>query len=61
MPRHSLGAKASSGASSVICCKISEAEEQAAKAAVQEGESLSELMRLALAREVRRRAERRSI
>jgi len=55
MPRHSLGAKAPSGASRVIRCKISEAEELAAKAAVRESESLSELMRLALAREVRRR------
>jgi hypothetical protein len=55
MPRHSLGAKAPSGESRVIRCKISEAEEQAAKAAVQEGETLSELMRLALAREVKRR------
>ena len=55
MPRHSLGAKSPSGASRVIRCKISESEELAAKAAVRERESLSELMRLALAREVRRR------
>jgi hypothetical protein len=55
MPRHSLGAKAPSGESRVIRCKISEAEEQAAKAAVREGETLSELMRLALKKEVRRR------
>jgi hypothetical protein len=39
----------------VIRCKISEAEEQAAKAAVKEGETLSELMRLALAKEVKSR------
>jgi hypothetical protein len=55
MPRHSLGAKAPSGESRVIRCKISEAEEQAAKAAVKEGETLSELMRLALAKEVKSR------
>jgi len=55
MPRHSLGASSPSGASRVIRCKISEAEEAAAKAAVKKGESLSELMRLSLAREVRRR------
>jgi hypothetical protein len=55
MPRPSLGAKAPSGESRVIRCKISAAEEQAAKAAVKEGESLSELMRLALAKEVKRR------
>jgi hypothetical protein len=55
MPRPSLGAKAPSGESRVIRCKISEAEEQAAKAAVKEGETLSELMRLALAKEVAKR------
>ena len=55
MPLHSLGAKAPSGESRVIRCKISEAEEQATKAAVKEGETLSDLMRLALAKEVRRR------
>lgn len=55
MPRPSLGEKSPSGESRVIRCKISEAEEQAAKAAVKEGETLSELMRLALAKEVKRR------
>lgn len=55
MPRHSLGAKSSSGESRVIRCKISEAEEQAAKAAVKEGETLSELIRLSLSKEVDRR------
>lgn len=55
MARPSLGAKAPSGDSRVIRCKISEAEEQAAKAAVKEGETLSELIRLALAKEVNRR------
>jgi hypothetical protein len=59
MPRHSLGAKAPIGESRVIRCKISEAEEQAAKAAVKEGETLSELMRLALAKEVKRRERSR--
>jgi len=55
MPRHSLGASSPNGASRVIRCKISEAEEAAAKAAVMEGESLSKLIRIALAREVLRR------
>jgi hypothetical protein len=59
MPRPSLGANVPSGESRVIRCKISEAEEQAAKAAVKKGETLSELMRLALAKEVKRRERSR--
>jgi hypothetical protein len=59
MPRPSLGAKSPIGESRVIRCKISEAEEQAAKAAVKKGETLSELMRLALAKEVKRRERSR--
>lgn len=57
MARHSLGEKESRGDSRVIKCRISEADEQAARAVVRDGESLSELIRLALAKEVARRSK----
>ena len=58
MARHSLGACSSSGPSQVIRCRISLSEEQAARAAVEQGETLSTLMRIALAREVESRRQK---
>lgn len=59
MPRPTLGEKTSRGESRVWKLRVSEAEDAAARDAVAEGETLSDLIRLAVSKEVARRKKRR--
>lgn len=59
MPRPTLGEKTSRGESRVWKLRVSEAEDAAAREAVQEDETLSDLIRLAVSKEVTKRKKRR--
>jgi len=59
MPRPTLGAKTSRGESRVWKLRVSEAEDAAARDAVAEDETLSDLIRLAVSKEVAKRKKRR--
>jgi hypothetical protein len=59
MPRPTLGEKTSRGESRVWKLRVSEAEDKAARESVAEGETLSDLIRLAVSKEVDRRKKRR--
>lgn len=59
MPRPTLGEKTSRGESRVWKLRVSEAEDKAAREAVAEGETLSDLIRLAVSKEVDKRKKRR--
>lgn len=59
MPRPTLGEKTSRGESRVWKARVSEAEDAAAREAVAEQETLSDLIRLAVAKEVAKREKSR--
>lgn len=58
MPRPTLGEKTSRGESRVWKLRVSEEEDKAAREAVAESETLSDLIRLAVAKEVDKRKKR---
>jgi hypothetical protein len=59
VPRPTLGEKTSRGESRVWKLRVSEAEDVAARDAVEESETLSNLIRLAVSKEVAKRKKRR--
>lgn len=59
MPRPTLGEKTSRGESRVWKLRVSEVEDAAARDAVAEDETLSDLIRLAVSKEVAKRKKRR--
>jgi hypothetical protein len=59
MPRPTLGEKTSRGESRVWKLRVSEVEDAAAREAVEESETLSDLIRLAVSKEVAKRKKRR--
>jgi hypothetical protein len=59
MPRPTLGEKTSRGESRVWKLRVSEAEDAAARDAVAENETLSDLIRLAVSKEVAKRKKSR--
>ena len=59
MPRPTLGGKTSRGESRVWKLRVSEVEDAAARDAVAEDETLSDLIRLAVSKEVAKRKKRR--
>lgn len=59
MPRPTLGEKTSRGESRVWKLRVSEVEDAAAREAVAEDETLSDLIRLAVSKEVAKRKKRR--
>lgn len=59
MPRPTLGEKISRGESRVWKLRVSEVEDKAARDAVAEDETLSDLIRLAVSKEVAKRKNRR--
>ena len=58
MPRPPLGEKTSRGESRVWKLRVSEVEDKAARDAVAEDETLSDLIRLAVSKEVAKRKNR---
>jgi hypothetical protein len=59
MPRPTLGEKTSRGESRVWKLRVSEVEDAAARDAVAENETLSDLIRLAVSKEVAKRKKSR--
>ena len=59
MPRRTLGEETSRGESRVWKAGVSEREDAAAREAVEEGETLSDLIRLAVSEEVEKREKKR--
>lgn len=59
MPRPTLGEKTSRGESRVWKLRVSAVDDQAARDAVAEDETLSDLIRLAVSKEVAKRKKRR--
>lgn len=60
MPRPTLGEKTSRGESRVWKLRVSEVADKAARDAVAENETLSDLIRLAVSKEVAKRKKRRT-
>lgn len=59
MPRHSLGSDKPDGESTVIRCKVPESLAESAKETLDGKETLSDLMRESLRREIKRREKRK--
>ena len=59
MPRPTLGEKTSRGESRVWKLRVSEGEDKAARESAEENETLSDLIRLAVSKEVDKRKKRR--